>query len=42
MRADRIREEAFKQGVDEEQITVSKESFEAGHNAAVDKASKSS
>jgi hypothetical protein len=36
MRADRIREEAIKQGVEEGQIAVSKESFEAGHNAAVD------
>lgn len=35
-RADRIREEALKQGVDQEQITVSKEGFEAGHNAAGD------
>ena len=35
-RADRIRAEALKQGVDEEQISVSKEGFEAGHNAAGD------
>jgi len=36
LRADRIREEALKQGVDQEQIKVSQEAFEAGHNAAGD------
>jgi len=35
-RADRIREEALKQGVDQEQIKVSKEAYEAGHNTAGD------
>jgi len=35
-RADRIRNEALNQGVDQEQISVSKEGFEAGHNTAAD------
>ena len=36
MRADRIHDEAIKQGVDEEQIKVVPEGFEQGHNAALD------
>lgn len=36
LRADRIHDEAVRQGVSEDQIAVSKESFEAGHNAAAD------
>jgi hypothetical protein len=35
-RADTIRAEALNQGVDREQISVSKEGFQAGHNAVAD------
>ena len=35
-RADRIHDEALKQGVDDEQIKVAPEAFKAGHNAAKD------
>ena len=35
-RADVIHDEAVKQGVDEEQINVAPEAFQAGHNAAKD------
>ena len=35
-RADRIHDEALRQGVDETQIAVEREGFEAGHNAAMD------
>jgi hypothetical protein len=36
MRADKIHDEALKQGVDEEQIAVAREGYEATHNAAAD------
>ena len=36
MRADRIHDEAVNQGVDEEQIVVAREGFEAGHNTQAD------
>jgi len=36
MRADRIHDEAVNQGVDEEQIVVAREGFEAGHNTRAD------
>jgi hypothetical protein len=36
MRANRLRDEALNQGVDQGQIVVAKEGFEAGHNAAAD------
>jgi len=36
MRADRIHDEALHQGVDEEQIKVAREGYQAGHNAAAD------
>jgi len=35
-RADLIRDEAIKQGVDDDQIAVAREAFQAGHNAAKD------
>jgi outer membrane protein OmpA-like peptidoglycan-associated protein len=36
VRADRIRDQVLKLGVDDEQIVVSAEGFEPGHNAAAD------
>ena len=36
MRAERIHDEALSQGVDEAQIVVAREGFEAGHNENAD------